>query len=132
MASTAARHHRQSYAPHAHTRLRRSAQIIPLRPAAEPDAPALPGPGIAVSAPGHEVLIIEDEHKACEILQRVLAEAAHRKGLKFGGVAARAGVCESTVRKIAYGETTSPKIRTCILIGFALGLHMLWLKPLHE
>lgn len=63
---------------------------------------------------------IDSDATACRELQRVLGDEV-RHGRKMHRIAAKAGVADSTVRKILYGDTQSPKIRTCILIFFALG-----------
>ena len=72
-----------------------------------------------------QLIEITNVGDACRILQRELALRAQRRsrrdGFTYKSLAAKAGCCNSTLYKIASGETKWPQLRTCILIFHAIG-----------
>ena len=72
-----------------------------------------------------ELTEIKNVGDACKILQRELAlrsqRRMHRSGFTYKSLAAKAGVCNSTIYKIADGTTKWPQLRTCLLIFHAIG-----------
>ena len=44
-------------------------------------------------------------------------------------IADSAGVCQQTVSRLFYRETTYPRLKTVVNIGLALGMTMHWNKP---
>lgn len=75
----------------------RTAKIIPLRR-------------------GPETILLDDAEGVCELLQRELFRFT-----TFSEIAARAGVCDQTVARLAYGETKQPRAQTMVRVLKALG-----------
>jgi len=75
----------------------RTAKIIPLRR-------------------GPETILLDDTEAVCDLLQRELFRFS-----SFVEVAAKAGVCPSTVANLAYGETKQPRAQTMVRVLKALG-----------
>lgn len=65
---------------------------------------------------GPETIELEDTDAVCELLQRELFRFT-----SFAEIAAKAGVCDQTVARLAYGETKQPRAQTMVRILKALG-----------
>lgn len=85
---------------------------------------------------GHEEYEIRHVGDACKVLQRELALRVQRRtreeyrgkgkqAFTFKSLAAKSGLCNTTLYKIADGRTKWPALRTCILIFHAMGFSLI-------
>ncbi|MER8619186.1 XRE family transcriptional regulator [Mesorhizobium sp. M1409] len=68
-----------------------------------------------------EEVELHDIAEACAFLQRIIWQTR----TKHGKLAAKAGLCPTTVSNIAYGETRLPRLSTVIALLRALGFKIL-------
>jgi len=64
-----------------------------------------------------ETVTLDDGPATIALCQRAIRST----NLKFGEIASRAGVCEQTVGRLAYGDTKRPMMATVVRILMVLG-----------
>jgi len=64
-----------------------------------------------------ETITLDDGPATIALCQRAIRSTS----MKFGDIASRAGVCDTTVSRLAYGDTKKPMMATVVRILMVLG-----------